>query len=316
MVGAQIENFLQMMAAEKGAAQNSLTAYDSDLHQFLNFSDGKLDKRTIEDFMRYLSERGFTAKTVARKLSAIKEFCKFLYSEKIIPDNPAQNILTPKQEKPLPKFLSSEEIEKIISTATQSKDYRFHRVAVMIELMYASGMRVSELVSLPITAINFDKQQVLIMGKGSKERIVPLAERAIKTINNYKSLREKFIKKNSKSQWLFPSLTAIDGHFTRDAFYKDLKKLAAECGIYPSRISPHVLRHSFATHLLNNDAGLRSVQKMLGHENITTTEIYTHITNQRLINIVNNKHPMANTSADDLSIRLEKLKNLRNASDD
>ena len=131
------------------------------------------------------------------------------------------------------------------------------------------------------------------MGKGSKERIVPLAERAVETLRNYQVLREEFIKNNSSSPWLFPSLHATEGHLTRDAFYKDLKNLAAECGIYPSRISPHVLRHSFATHLINNDAGLRSVQKMLGHENITTTEIYTHITNQKLIDTVKQKHPLS-----------------------
>ncbi|MBQ4399748.1 MAG: tyrosine-type recombinase/integrase, partial [Alphaproteobacteria bacterium] len=164
-----------MMAAEKGASQNSLTAYDNDLRQFLLFSDGRLSKNAVESFLRDLSSRQFAPRTIARKLSAIKEFCKFLYSEKIISDNPAQNILTPKQEKPLPKFLSPEEIENIIQIASKSKDYRFHRIAVMIELMYASGMRVSELVGLPISAINYEKNQVTIMGKGSKERIVPLA---------------------------------------------------------------------------------------------------------------------------------------------
>jgi integrase/recombinase XerD len=304
-----------MMAAEKGASQNSLSAYENDLRQFLLFSDGKLNKNIVEEFLQDLSSRGFAPRTLARKLSAIKEFCKFLYSEKIISDNPAQNILTPKQQKPLPKFLSAEEIENIIQTANDSNDYRFHRIAVMIELMYASGMRVSELVALPVSAINYDKNQVTIMGKGSKERIVPLAERAINTVIKYRDLRENFIKKNGKSKWLFPSLTAVDGHITRDAFFKDIKKLAAECGIYPSKVSPHVLRHSFATHLLNNEAGLRSVQKMLGHENITTTEIYTHITNQRLINTVNRKHPMSQTSANDLEARLQKLHNQNNAED-
>ena len=293
MYGAQIEDFLQMMSAEKGAAQNSVYAYERDLRQFLSFSRDNLSKELIEQYLQDLSLRGFAPKSIARKLSAIKEFCKFLYSEKIITDNPAQNILTPKQEKPLPKFLTAEEIESLIKTAAKSDDYRINRIAVMIELMYASGMRVSELVALPESAINYRKNLVTIMGKGSKERVVPLAERAVDTLENYKILREEFIKKNSTSPWLFPSLQATDGHLTRDAFYKDLKKLAAECGIYPSRISPHVLRHSFATHLINNDAGLRSVQKMLGHENITTTEIYTHITSQKLINTVNQKHPLS-----------------------
>lgn len=301
MFGEQIENFLQMMTAEKGAAQNSVAAYEYDLQQFLSFSGDTLSKPEIESFVQDLAARGFAPKTIARKLSAIKEFCKFLYSEKFIDDNPAQNILTPKQEKPLPKFLTADEIELLIKTAAAGKDYRFHRVAVMIELMYASGMRVSELVALPISAVNYNKKLVTIFGKGSKERIVPLADRAVKTLENYQELRTQFIKKNSQSPWLFPSLNATAGHFTRDAFYKDLKKLAAECGIYLSKVTPHVLRHSFATHLLNNDAGLRSVQKMLGHESITTTEIYTHITGQKLINTVNQKHPLANISITDFT---------------
>ena len=293
MFGEQIESFLQMMAAEKGSAQNSIVAYERDLRQFLTFTNDSIDKDSIESYMQDLATRSFAPKTIARKLSAIKEFCKFLYSEKIVSDNPAQNILTPKQQKPLPKFLTAEEIESLISAAASSDDFRLHRIAVMIELMYASGMRVSELVALPETAINYKKNLVTIFGKGSKERIVPLAQRAVTTIEKYKDLRKKFIKKNASSPWLFPSLYAVDGHLTRDAFYKDLKKLAAECGISPSRISPHVLRHSFATHLINNNAGLRSVQKMLGHENITTTEIYTHISNQTLINTVNRQHPLA-----------------------
>lgn len=297
MLGQQVDNFLQMMAAEKGAAQNSVAAYELDLRQFLEFGnfhqEQDLNKRTIENFIQDLRSRGFAAKTIARKLSAIKEFCKFLYSEKIINDNPAQNILTPKQEKPLPKFLTAEEIELLIKTAAESDDYRIQRIAVMIELMYATGMRVSELVALPENAINYKKGQVTIFGKGSKERVVPVAKRAMQTLEKYENLRKEFVAKNCESPYLFPSLSATEGHLTRDAFYKDLKKLAAECGIFPSRISPHVLRHSFATHLLNNDADLRSVQKMLGHENITTTEIYTHITSQKLLNTLQNKHPLA-----------------------
>lgn len=303
MLGREIDNFLQMMAAEKGSAQNSIAAYERDLRQFLLFgnftSAADISKPRIESFLQDLHTRQFAPKTIARKLSVIKEFCKFLYSEKVIADNPAQNILTPKQEKPLPKFLTTQEIEALIETATASEDYRIQRIAVMIELMYATGMRVSELVALPVTAINFAKGQVTIFGKGSKERIVPVAARAVKTLQKYENLRQEFVAKNSASAFLFPSLTATDGHLTRDAFYKDLKNLAAQCGIYPSRISPHVLRHSFATHLLNNDADLRSVQKMLGHENITTTEIYTHITSQKLFTTVCQKHPLMNYKEDD-----------------
>lgn len=303
MLGAEKESFLQMMAAEKGAAQNTIAAYDRDLQQFLDsvLANGAevISKQNIEDYLQDLHTRSYSPKSIARKLSVIKEFCKFLYSEKIIEDNPAQNILTPKQEKPLPKFLTADEVKLLIQTAAESEDYRIQRIAVMIELMYATGLRVSELVTLPDNAINYKKGVISIYGKGSKERVVPIAEHARKTVQKYGVLREEFIKKNASSPWLFPSLTATDGHLTRDAFYKDLKKIAAQCGIYPSRISPHVLRHSFATHLLNNDADLRSVQKMLGHENITTTEIYTHITSQKLMKTVCEKHPLAHFREDD-----------------
>lgn len=297
MLGNYIDRFLQMMAAEKGASQNSIEAYENDMRQFFEFATvsdmASLTKSTIENFLQNLHSRGFAAKTIARKLSVIKEFCKFLYSEKIINNNPAQNILSPKQEKPLPKFLSPKEIDDLIAVSAASNDIRIQRISVMIELMYATGMRISELVALPLNALNFRKKQVSVFGKGSKERIVPVAEHAFKTLEKYEKLRQNFVKQNTESPFLFPSLVAAEGHLTRDAFYKDLKNLAAACGIYPSRISPHVLRHSFATHLLNNDADLRSVQKMLGHENITTTEIYTHITSQKLMNSVCTKHPLA-----------------------
>lgn len=297
MFAAEIENFLQMQAAEKGAAQNSLAAYDRDLRQFLLFGNFYEEKEITEQhiklFLQDLHKRGFTPKTIARKLSAIREFCKFLFSEKKINTNPAQNILTPKQEKPLPKFLTAEEIANLIQTAAESNDYRWHRIAVMIELMYASGMRVSELVALPANAVNHKKGLVTIFGKGAKERVVPVAEKTIAVLEKYKDLRAQFIAKNHESSWLFPSLHATAGHLTRDAFFKDLKILATRCGISPSRISPHVLRHSFATHLINNDADLRSVQKMLGHENISTTEIYTHITSQKLMAVIRDKHPLA-----------------------
>ena len=246
--------------------------------------------------MQYLSSQKFSPKTLARKLSAVREFCKFLYSEKIINNNPAAEILTPKQEKPLPKFLSFDDIRLLIETAREKKEYRWERVAVMIELMYATGLRVSELVGLPETAINYNKGLITIFGKGRKERIVPIAKKAMEAVQNYSLFRDKFIKNKTTSPWLFPSMTAVDGHFTRDAFYKDLKNLAVQCGIYPSNVSPHVLRHSFATHLINNDSDLRAVQKMLGHENISTTEIYTHITSQKLQDTVRKLHPLAQFS--------------------
>lgn len=297
MIGQYLNQFLEAKSAESGSALLTISAYETDIVQFLNFSGistfSELTEERIEKFIQNLQTQQYSPKSIARKLSAIKEFCKFLYSEKIITDNPSSNILTPKQQKPLPKFLSAEEILKIIQTAFSKKDYRYWRIGVMIELMYATGLRVSELVGLPETSINYNKGLITILGKGSKERIVPIAARALSALQDYGDLRKEFIKNKKTSPWLFPSLISTSGHLTRDAFYKDLKKLAIDCGIYPSRVSPHVLRHSFATHLLNNDADLRSVQKMLGHENITTTEIYTHITSQKLGDIVRKKHPLA-----------------------
>ncbi len=297
MIGRYLNQFLEAKSAESGSALLTISAYETDIVQFLNFSGistfSELTEERIEKFIQNLQTQQYSPKSIARKLSAIKEFCKFLYSEKIITDNPSSNILTPKQQKPLPKFLSAEEILKIIQTAFSKKDYRYWRIGVMIELMYATGLRVSELVGLPETSINYNKGLITILGKGSKERIVPIAARALSALQDYGDLRKEFIKNKKTSPWLFPSLISTSGHLTRDAFYKDLKKLAIDCGIYPSRVSPHVLRHSFATHLLNNDADLRSVQKMLGHENITTTEIYTHITSQKLGDIVRKKHPLA-----------------------
>lgn len=297
MLSKYIDSFLDAESAEKGAAPTTISSYKSDLLQFFSFSEVNtaldLTEERIEKFLQYLQTSGYAPKSMARKLSTLKDFCRFLYSEKVIDTNPAAYILTPKQEKPLPKFLSVEEIQQLIDAAFAKKDYRYWRIGVMIELMYATGLRVSELVGLPENAINYNKKLITLVGKGSKERIVPIAGRVIAALQEYLPLREEFIKKNSSSNWLFPSLTAVSGHLTRDAFYKDLKKLAADCGIYPSRISPHVLRHSFATHLLNNNADLRSVQKMLGHENIATTEIYTHIIPQKLGDVVRSKHPLA-----------------------
>ncbi len=297
MLGRFLESFLESEAAEKGAAQTTLSAYEQDLRQFFEFtkieSPKDLNEEKIEKFIQNLQTEDYAAKSLARKLSSIKDFCKFLYSEKIIENNPAAYILTPKQEKPLPKFLTVAEIKLLIETAFAKTDYRYWRIGVMIELMYATGLRVSELVGLPENAINYKKGLITIFGKGSKERVVPVAEQALKSLTEYADLRLEFIKKNSVSHWLFPSLTSVSGHLTRDAFYKDLKKLAVDCGIYPSRVSPHVLRHSFATHLLNNNADLRSVQKMLGHESIATTEVYTHITSQKLGDIVRKKHPLS-----------------------
>lgn len=291
-----LSDFFDSIIAEKGASLKTAEAYHHDIEQFLEISGindfKQITSQNIADFMAYLGNREFATKTQARKLSAIREFCKFLFSENLIEQNPAADIDSPKQEKPLPKFLNETEMDSLIDAAKTAQDIRHRRIATMLILMYHCGLRVSELVSLPVNAINPDKKQILIFGKGAKERLIPVSDAALEEIEDYLSYRHCFFK-GKESKWLFPSLTAREGHITRDYFYKQLKELAVHAGISPSRITPHVLRHSFATQLLRHHADLRSVQKMLGHESIGTTQIYTHIISEELIETVQKLHPLS-----------------------
>ena len=292
-----VSDFLEMLIAEKGASINTEEAYRRDITQFLKAekisSPTQITQKSINDFISLLARKYFSPKTQARKLSALREFCKFLFSENLINQNPAAEIDSPKLEKPLPKFLNEAEMDRLIDTAKKAQDITHRRIAAMLILMYHCGLRVSELVAMPLNSINFSKKQITILGKGAKERMLPVSDTAIEEIEDYLTFRKCFTKeKNSK--WLFPSLRAKDGHITRDSFYKHLKNVAVQAGISPSRITPHVLRHSFATQLLRHDADLRSVQKMLGHESIGTTQIYTHIINEELINKVQKLHPLGN----------------------
>ena len=292
-----VNRFLEMMSAERGASANTLEAYGRDVGEFLTYCGGlalkEISRDDVGDFVQYLGREGRSPKTVARKLSVVREFFKFLYTEKDIKDNPAADVLTPKQEKPLPKFLSEDEIKRLIAAAKECSGPKGRQMTAMLELMYASGLRVSELVSLPENCINFDRRQVFVRGKGSKERVVPVAPAAIQAVFDYLEQRDCFIREGRRSIWLFPSKSSRSGHISRDTFFKRLKELAVKAGIYPSRVTPHVLRHSFATHLLNHNADLRSVQKMLGHESINTTEIYTHILSDKLLESVQKLHPLA-----------------------
>lgn len=292
-----VNRFLEMMSAERGASANTLEAYGRDVEEFLTYCGGmalkEISRDDVGDFVQYLGRVGRSPKTVARKLSAVREFFKFLYTEKDIKDNPAADVLTPKQEKPLPKFLSEDEIKRLIAAAKECSGPKGRQMTAMLELMYASGLRVSELVSLPENCINFDRRQVFVRGKGSKERVVPVAPAAIQAVFDYLEQRDCFIREGRRSIWLFPSKSSRSGHISRDTFFRRLKELAVKAGIYPSRVTPHVLRHSFATHLLNHNADLRSVQKMLGHESINTTEIYTHILSDKLLETVQKLHPLA-----------------------
>lgn len=290
-----IGEFIDMKAVEEGAALNTLKAYRNDMEQYVGGISPLLVQNAqtedIEKYLKELKDDGNLSKTLSRKISTLREFYKFLQSEKIIKENPANKLRTPKIGKSLPLFLTEREIKKLCSVYKNEKKFVLVRMRTMIKLMYASGMRVSELVSLPETAINYDMRQILICGKGSKERIVPISKEVVDEIFEYLELRNKFIG-SRKSKWLFPSLRSLSGHMTRDGFFKNLKKMAIKAGISQEKVHPHVLRHSFATQLVNNKADLRSIQKMLGHENIVTTEIYTHITTEKLVNEVKKRHPL------------------------
>lgn len=291
-----IGNFLAMMSAERGAAQNTIENYQRDLEQFLALVTKKeikdISAEDISMVMRQYSRMNYAPRTVARKLSAIKEFFKFLFTEKEIKTNPTAYVSAPKQEKPLPKFLTPEEVNLLIATAENGGDVIHKRTAVMLRLLFACGLRVSELVAMPENCINYDKKEIFIRGKGSKERLIPISDEAMRSVGDYANYRDCFIKGGRKSIWMFPSKTSISGHLTRDAFFKQLKSLATIAGLNADKISPHVLRHSFATNLLNHEADLRSVQKMLGHESISTTEIYTHVSANKLIEVVKKLHPL------------------------
>lgn len=277
-----IDIFLEALSAEKGRSKKTLESYSSDLRHADETISGGLMNATYSDIQNYLSNLSEKPSSISRKASALRGFYKFLMLEKIIKENPTANLELPKRNRSLPKFLSVEEIELLISSAGDIKNSV--RLRAMIELLYASGLRVSELCELPMTAILGNK--LLIHGKGAKERIVPMHERAIEALEKWISIRD-----DEKSKYVFPS-NGKDGHITRDGFFKILKKCAVLAGIDPHRVSPHVLRHSFASHLLAGGANLRAIQTMLGHEDISTTQIYTHVLPDKLRETVQMHHPL------------------------
>ena len=289
-----IENFLEVIVAERGASLRTVQAYQSDLEDFEAFLKSrkvvleKAEDDDVADYMHLIVKNGLSAKTQSRRLSALREFFRFLYSENFRDDLPTDNVDSPKTGKALPKYLSEEEVLSLLQAA-EKKDIR---LKTMLEILYASGMRVSELVSLPLAAVLHNNTMIEIVGKGNKQRLVPLDDPARRAIEKWLIERERYLKRGRTSKWLFPSKSK-QGYMTRDAFFKELKKIALQAGIDPSRVSPHVIRHSFASHLIAHDADLRSVQKMLGHADIATTEIYTHVLEDRLKKIVETKHPLS-----------------------
>lgn len=289
-----IDAFLDILIAERGASMRTIAAYGkdlTDLNGFLTARGIDLRKATrtdLEEYLHGIVKAGLSAKTQGRRLSALREFYRYLYSEDLIKKNPADYLQSPKIGQSLPKYLTEEETARLIDTAKE-KDVR---MKTMLEVLYASGMRVSELVGLTVLAVTKDNKTITITGKGNKERVVPLNEPATIALNEWLIHREFSLKKGRVSKWLFPS-SGKEGHLTRDGFFKALKKIAVDAGIDPARVSPHVFRHSFASHLIAHDADLRSVQKMLGHADIATTQIYTHILQDRLKKTVENSHPLA-----------------------
>lgn len=305
---ALVELFLDMLAAERGAGENTLSAYRNDLNDLS--AHLRAAGRTIADattvdlrgFIASLSERGFKASSLARRLSAVRQVYKFLYAEGKRTDDPAAVLEGPKRARALPKVLSIADVDKLLAQARANSDnaeqplaqrLRATRLLCLLEVVYATGLRVSELVALPASAARRDQRMLVVRGKGGKERLVPLNQQAKRTMSEYLELCAT-TERNAKSKWLFPSF-GEQGHLTRQHFARDLKALGQSCGIQPDRLSPHVLRHAFASHLLHNGADLRVVQTLLGHADISTTQIYTHVLEERLKTLVRDLHPLADS---------------------
>lgn len=298
--GALIEAFLEMMSAERGASDNTLAAYRRDLddiRDFLHTHDHELASAPTEALRSYLEHaaaQGFATATQARKLSALRQFYKFLYAEGHRRDDPSSTIDAPKKAPSLPKVLNEQDITRLLDRAEKEASdggTSAVRMHALIEVLYATGLRVSELVSLPLAVATRDERYFLVRGKGGRDRMVPLSAKAKQAMKRWRDLRAA-VAAYKDSQWLFPA-TSQSGYLPRQVFARDLKALAARTGISTSRISPHILRHAFASHLLQNGADLRSVQQLLGHADISTTQIYTHVLEERLVELVRDHHPLA-----------------------
>ena len=297
-----IERYLDMLAAERGASENTLSAYGKDLADYTEHL-GKAKRAiatattdNIQSYLASLTKRGFAAASLARRLSAVRQLHRFLYAEGLRGDDPAAVIEGPKRGRPLPKVLSVKEVDKLIDTARggigkaalePGQHVRALRLACLIEVLYATGLRVSELIALPASAARRDERMLVVRGKGGRERLVPLNAKAKEAMREYLAA----LPDEMRSKWLFPSF-GESGHLTRQHAARELKDLAVAAGLRAERVSPHVLRHAFASHLLQNGADLRVVQTLLGHSDISTTQIYTHVLEERLKSMVRDLHPL------------------------
>jgi len=298
-----------MLAAERGAARNPLAAYERDLKAYAAFLAPRKtapEAAGVEDiraFLGRLARAGMAPRTAARRLSALRQFYRFLLTEGLRADDPSAGVDSPRQGRPLPKILSEAEVGGLLDAAHAGSGPEALRLAALVELLYASGLRVSELVGLRLAAAQRDQRLLIVQGKGGKERMVPLSPAARRALAAYLEVRDHFLATRGKgakavkvaSPWLFPS-RAAEGHITRHRVAQLLKALAVQAGIDAAKVSPHVLRHAFASHLLDHGADLRSLQKMLGHADISTTQIYTHVLGERLKSLVQERHPLARRS--------------------
>ncbi|MEO1397643.1 MAG: site-specific tyrosine recombinase XerD [Pseudomonadota bacterium] len=310
---AAIDAFLDMISAERGAASNTLDAYARDLGDFSTFAVGlgttlfHAGSDTIRAYLSDLTGRGMSAATQARKLSALRQFYQFLFADGLRGDDPSTAVESPRMARPLPKTMSETVVDQLLTRAEQdalqgegkkqtnhARRLRAQRVYAMLELLYSTGLRVSELVNLPASAIRPNEPFAIVRGKGNKERLVPVSHKAKEAVKRYQASLNAAQKHNSA--WLFPTPGKMDKPISRQHFARELKALAASCMIASSQVSPHVLRHAFASHLLQNGADLRAVQQLLGHADISTTQIYTHVLEDRLRELVESAHPLAQMS--------------------
>ncbi|MBT3398948.1 MAG: site-specific tyrosine recombinase XerD [Rhodospirillaceae bacterium] len=301
IVSRYFEAFLELLLAERGASANTIAAYRHDLGDAAEFLCGTdmsrkaaLDDASTDDLRRYLKNlesRGMATRTSARRLSTLRQFYRFLYADGLRADDPSAILESPRQGRSLPKILSEADVGALLDAAAARDGPDGKRICALVELCYATGMRVTELVGLPLATVQRDPEVLIVRGKGDKERMVPLSEPARQAVRDYLEVRGTFVPEGTTNPFLFAGRGGK--HLTRQRFFQLLKDLAEKADLDPRKVSPHVLRHAFATHLLHHDADLRSVQQMLGHADISTTQIYTHVLDERMRKLVADHHPLA-----------------------